>query len=88
MIKLVHIIRQEETEMAVKLSNTEGRDYKIYIETVIPNLAQGIYFFSDFFPGKTASPRLARFLYEQVRLNKYPNMKLCGKTSAEGYEVF
>lgn len=57
-------------------------------DTICQDETEGIYFFSDFFPGRTASPRLARFLYEQVRLNKYPNMKLCGKTSAEGYEVF
>lgn len=74
--------------MAVKLNNTEDREYKAYIEAVIPNLAQGIYYFSDFFQGRTASPRLSRYLYEQVCSNKYPNMKLCGKTSAEGYEVF
>ncbi|MDO4453958.1 MAG: hypothetical protein Q4B90_05625 [Eubacteriales bacterium] len=74
--------------MAVKLSNTEDREYKAYIEAVIPNLTIGIYYFSDFFPGRTASPRLAKYLYEQVCLNKYPNMKSYGKTSAEGYEVF
>ena len=74
--------------MALRLNDTETREYKLYIEDVIPNKKKGVYYFGDFFPGRTASPRLARYLYEQVRLHRYFNVKLCGRTSAEGYEVF
>lgn len=72
----------------VKLNAVERNDYISNIENVLPTLSPGVYLFHDFFPDRTASPRLGRFLYENVSRGLYPNIKLMGSRAVEGYVVF
>ena len=87
MFPIIIYKKGEHKQMPVKLNSVEKREYFAYVEEVIPNLDQGIYYFANFFTGRSASPRLARYLFEQVCLNKYPHMTLVGTTSAEGYRI-
>lgn len=70
------------------LNDVEGQEFIRNIENVLPTLSPGVYYFRDFFPDRTASPRLGRALYENVSQGRYPNITLKGNRAAEGYVVF
>lgn len=54
--------------------NTQERTE--YTRIILPHIYRAkpgtVIFFRDFFPSRTASPRLARYLYEELRRNTSP----------------
>lgn len=72
----------------MQLSKIELGEYQNYIEGKIPNLPKGIYYFRDFFPGRTCNPRIARYFFGEVSANNFPNVALRGSRSSEGYIIF
>ena len=70
----------------VILNSNEKADYNCILAQ-IPALQPGIYYFRDFFPGRSASPRVGRRLCEEVVSGNLPRLRLAGKLAKEGYAV-
>lgn len=71
--------------MNLTLSNVEQADFDRYILPVIKAAPAGTFWhFRDFFPGRTASLRLSRYLYEQTSQGNL-SLRLSGKYSEDGY---
>lgn len=68
------------------LSNAEQLDFNLIHSVILAAPAGTILYFRDFFQGRTASPRLARYLFEQVQAGagNLP-LRLRGKFSRDGY---
>lgn len=73
----------------VILNSKEIKDYNSCIEPVIKNSPSGtrLFFPDDFFTNRSATPRLARYMFEQVDHGILKGvLRPLGTTSKEGYE--
>ncbi len=72
----------------MKLNSMEQKEFSASIEHTIDAAATGtkLFFPGSFFKGRTASPRLARYLYEQVHHGFLQNtLRPLGTRSKHGY---
>lgn len=72
----------------ITLTKQECHDYSTFVLPTLKKACQGtVLFFRDFFPGRSASPRIAQFLFQQVKAGLIPGVVLNGDTSREGYLI-
>ena len=71
----------------MNLTAEENLSYQKNFVNKIPRMVPGIYNIKHFFGTEPSVPRIARKFYSDVKKGIYPNIKLVGTTSGEGYLV-
>lgn len=71
----------------MKLGKDEKRSYDKHFVTKIPSLLPGLYSIKFFFDPEPSVPIIAKKFYEDVKKGVFPNVKLAGKKSSDGYLV-
>ena len=71
----------------MNLGPDENRSYNQHFVSKINSLIPGLYYIKYFFDTDPSVPIIAKKFYEDVKSGVFPNVKLAGKKSSDGYIV-